>query len=204
MLRIEKLFSKYSSKLSFRRNMPEVSVNIFFVGLVIKKNDICFYLDIIWQRWALPIELRYSDSYRTKKKYRNIGLTYLSDFNCRTSSIGIPMVRLLSCWPKSIGLKTGDYSLEVTSMEDTRMNIHSVREYVLYCNGFFQQLFTPTCGEHTLETGRWRGDEKAHESSREVVVSSASTLEIIHVGSKTSWKERSRSLKNHYASTTLF
>ncbi len=28
-----------------------------------------------WQMWALPIEFRYSDSYRTKENYRNIGLT---------------------------------------------------------------------------------------------------------------------------------
>ncbi len=29
--------------------------------------------------WALLIEFRYSDSYRTKKNYRTIGLTELSD-----------------------------------------------------------------------------------------------------------------------------
>ncbi len=45
---------------------------------------------------ALPIEFRYSDipiAVGLSNSYRNIGLTYLSDFNYRTSYIGLPIVR---------------------------------------------------------------------------------------------------------------
>jgi hypothetical protein len=41
-----------------------------------------------YQRWALPIEFRYSDSYQSKI-YQNIIRTYLLDFNYRTSYIGL-------------------------------------------------------------------------------------------------------------------
>jgi hypothetical protein len=48
------------------------------------------------QRWAFPIELRYSNNpvtCRLRKKYRNIGITWQSGFNYRTSNIGLPIVR---------------------------------------------------------------------------------------------------------------
>ncbi len=48
----------------------------------------------------IPI-FRYSDRYRTKKNYRNIRLTKLSDLNYRTYSTGPPIVRQLSDWLKS-------------------------------------------------------------------------------------------------------
>jgi hypothetical protein len=48
------------------------------------------------QRWPLPIDFLYSDSYRTKENYRNIGITWLSDCSYRTSNIGLPIVRYLS------------------------------------------------------------------------------------------------------------
>ena len=47
------------------------------------------------QRWALPIEFRYSDiliPIGLSNSYQNIGLTYLSDFNYWTSDIGLPIV----------------------------------------------------------------------------------------------------------------
>jgi hypothetical protein len=48
------------------------------------------------QRLALPIEFRYSNipiAIGLSNSYRNIGLTYLSDFNYRTSYFGLPIVR---------------------------------------------------------------------------------------------------------------
>ena len=48
------------------------------------------------QRWALPIEFRYSDiliPIGLSNSYQNIGLTYLSDFNYWTSYIGLLIVR---------------------------------------------------------------------------------------------------------------
>ncbi len=51
------------------------------------------------QRWALPIEFRYYDipiAIGLSNSYRNIGLTYLSDFNYLTSYIGLRIVRYLS------------------------------------------------------------------------------------------------------------
>ncbi len=49
-----------------------------------------------WQRWALPIELRYSDipiAIGLRINNRNIGLAMLSDFKDQTSKTGLPIVR---------------------------------------------------------------------------------------------------------------
>ncbi len=45
------------------------------------------------QRLALPIEFCIPIAIGLSNSYRNIGLTYLSDFNYRTSYIGLPIVR---------------------------------------------------------------------------------------------------------------
>ncbi len=47
-------------------------------------------------RWALPVELRYSDfpiAIGLRKNNRNIGLAKLSDFKYQTSKTGLPMAR---------------------------------------------------------------------------------------------------------------
>ena len=51
------------------------------------------------QRWALPIELRYSDfpiAIKLRKNNPNIGLAKLSDFKYQTSKTILPIVRQLS------------------------------------------------------------------------------------------------------------
>ncbi len=44
------------------------------------------------QRWAFPIELRYSDNIGIRKINLDISLAKLSDFKYRTNKTGLPIV----------------------------------------------------------------------------------------------------------------